>query len=52
MQSFREPLYLKDRPVQLPDPRTEEEIRYPELFRHRNRAAEEAVHAPRRLMAA
>lgn len=32
-QDFREPLYLLDRPVRLADTRTEEERRYPELFR-------------------
>ena len=52
MQAFREPLYLQDRPVQLPDTRSEEEVKYPELFRHRSRAAEGAVRAPRRLTAA
>ncbi|BDA49058.1 probable hypoxia-inducible factor 1-alpha inhibitor [Coccomyxa sp. Obi] len=35
LQNFREPLYLTDKPLQLPDNRTEEEIKYPELFRHR-----------------
>ena len=36
-QGFREPLYLTDKPVVLLDDRTEEEIKYPELFRHRAR---------------
>jgi hypothetical protein len=35
LQNFREPLYLTDKPLQLPDTRTEEEIKYPELFRHK-----------------
>lgn len=39
VQDFREPLYLTDKPLQLPDTRTEEEMRYPELFRHRLRIA-------------
>lgn len=33
LQDFREPLYLLDKPVRLEDTRTEEEKRYPELFR-------------------
>lgn len=33
LQDFREPLYLTDKPVVLQDTRTEEERRYPELFR-------------------
>ena len=37
MQDFREPLYLTDKPLQLPDTRTDEELRYSELFRHRLR---------------
>lgn len=37
-QNFREPLYLTDKPRLLPDTRTEEEIKYPELFRHRVQA--------------
>lgn len=32
-QDFREPLYLTDKPVVLQDTRTDEEKRYPELFR-------------------
>ncbi len=32
-QNFREPLYLKDRPVRVEDTRSEEERKYPELFR-------------------
>lgn len=36
-QGFREPLYLTDNPVLLLDDRTEEELKYPELFRHRVR---------------
>ena len=34
-QTFREPLYLLDRPVRQEDARSEEERRYPELFRAR-----------------
>uniref|UniRef100_A0A1D1ZXM2 Cupin-like domain-containing protein n=1 Tax=Auxenochlorella protothecoides TaxID=3075 RepID=A0A1D1ZXM2_AUXPR len=37
-KNFREPLYLTDVPVRLEDDRTEEEKKYPELFRHRLRA--------------
>ena len=50
LQAFREPLYLTDRPVQLPDTRTEEELKYPELFRHGSRKAA-ALRAPQRLTA-
>lgn len=32
-QDFREPLYLTDKPVVYKDTRTEEERRYPQLFR-------------------
>lgn len=32
-QDFREPLYLLDKPVVLQDTRTEEEKKYPQLFR-------------------
>lgn len=32
-QDFREPLYLTDKPVVYQDTRTEEERRYPQLFR-------------------
>jgi hypothetical protein len=38
-QDFREPLYLLERPVVLQDGRTEEERKYPELFRWAPRAA-------------
>ncbi len=38
-QDFREPLYLTDKVLQLPDTRSDEDIRYPELFRHRIEAA-------------
>jgi len=31
-QNFREPLYLTDRPLLLPDTRTDEQRRFPELF--------------------
>jgi len=31
-QRFREPLYLTDRPLLLPDTRTDEQRRFPELF--------------------
>ena len=34
-QDFKEPLYLTDVPVRIEDDRTEEEKRYPELFRHK-----------------
>jgi len=40
MQDFREPLYLTDKPVRLLDNRTDEELRYPELFQHRLRTAQ------------
>ena len=33
LQKFREPLYLLDKPVQVQDDRTDEERKYPELFR-------------------
>ena len=36
-QGFREPLYLTDIPVHLVDDRTEEELKYPQLFQHRVR---------------
>ncbi len=32
-QNFREPLYLKDHPVCVEDTRSEEERKYPQLFR-------------------
>lgn len=35
LQDFKEPLYLTDVPVRIEDDRTEEEKRYPELFRHK-----------------
>ena len=35
MQEFREPLYLLDRPVWIEDTRSEEERKYPELFRRK-----------------
>lgn len=35
VQNFREPLYLKDKPVRLEDTRSEEERKYPELFRQK-----------------
>ena len=38
-QDFREPLYLTDKPVQLLDNRSEEDLRYPELFKHRLKLA-------------
>lgn len=34
LQSFREPLYLTDRVLQLPDTRTDEQRCFPELFPH------------------
>jgi len=34
MQDFKEPLYLMDKPRQVADTRTDEQRRYPELFRH------------------
>jgi hypothetical protein len=37
--NFREPLYLSDIPVRLEDTRTEEEKKYPELFRRKLQAA-------------
>jgi len=37
--NFREPLYLSDKPVRLEDTRTEEEKKYPELFRRKLQAA-------------
>ena len=33
-QSFREPLYLTDHALQLPDTRSNEQRRFPELFPH------------------
>ena len=36
-QDFREPLYLLDKPVWVEDTRSEEERKYPELFRHKLR---------------
>ena len=36
-QDFREPLYLLDKPVRLEDTRSEEEKKYPELFRRKLR---------------
>ena len=39
LQDFREPLYLLDKPVWLEDDRSEEERRYPELFRAKLEAA-------------
>ncbi|GAB4818813.1 hypothetical protein N2152v2_005859 [Parachlorella kessleri] len=37
-KDFREPLYLLDKPVWVEDTRSEEERKYPELFRHKLRA--------------
>ena len=34
-RNFREPLYLKDKPVVLPDTRTDIERRFPEFFREK-----------------
>lgn len=34
IQDFREPLYLHDKPVWIKDTRSEEQIKYPELFQH------------------
>ena len=34
-QDFREPLYLRDKPLRIPDTRSEEERKYPEFFRHK-----------------
>ena len=34
LQSFREPLYLTDHALQLPDMRSNEQRRFPELFPH------------------
>ncbi|GMH34419.1 hypothetical protein BSKO_02253 [Bryopsis sp. KO-2023] len=34
-KDFREPLYLHDKPIWREDTRTEEQIKYPELFRHK-----------------
>lgn len=42
-QNFREPLYLKDKPVRVEDTRSEEERRYPELFRRKLEGASAAV---------
>ena len=39
MQNFREPLYLKDKPVRVEDTRSEEERKYPELFRQKLQGA-------------
>ena len=33
VQKFREPLYLLDKPVQMQDDRTDDERKFPELFR-------------------
>lgn len=35
VQDYREPLYLKDKAVYLPDTRSEEERKYPEFFRNK-----------------
>ena len=34
MQDFKEPLYLTDKPRRIEDTRTEEQRKYPQLFRH------------------
>ena len=34
LQDFFEPLYLKDKPRRIVDTRTEEQQKYPELFKH------------------
>jgi hypothetical protein len=39
MQKFREPLYLNDKPVRMEDTRSEEERKYPELFRQKLQGA-------------
>jgi hypothetical protein len=39
VQSFREPLYLRDKPVRVEDTRSEEERKYPELFRQKLQGA-------------
>jgi hypothetical protein len=39
VQNFREPLYLKDKPVRVEDTRSEEERKYPELFRQKLQGA-------------
>ena len=35
MQDFREPLYLKDKAVRVEDTRTDDERKYPQLFRQK-----------------
>ena len=37
VQDYREPLYLRDAPLRIPDTRSEEERKYPEFFRHKLR---------------
>jgi hypothetical protein len=39
VQNFREPLYLRDKPVRVEDTRSEEERKYPELFRQKLQGA-------------
>ena len=46
VQDFREPLYLLDRPVWVEDTRSEEERRYPELFRQKLEAEGWSVPKP------
>lgn len=43
LQDFREPLYLTDKPVVYKDTRTEEEKRYPQLFRRVGQGRAEGV---------
>lgn len=44
LQDFREPLYLKDKPVRIEDTRSEEERKYPELFRSKLEGAPVSVY--------
>lgn len=39
VQDFREPLYLRDAPLHIPDTRSQEERKYPEFFRHKLKGA-------------
>ena len=44
VQNFREPLYLRDKPVRVEDTRSEEERKYPELFRQKLQGAPRPIY--------
>ena len=46
LQDFREPLYLTDTTTQIKDMRSAEERKYPQLFRHKLRGANDVMHVP------